>query len=281
MKLIRFGPSGNEKPGIVLSDGSVKDCSGWYEDWNGAFLSDGIEKLRVRESEWDSLPDVAEDVRIGPPIARPWKVICVGLNYIDHARESGLEPPAEPVLFTKTSNTVVGPNDDVLIPPGSEKTDWEVELGIVIGRTARRLSSPSDAAGYIAGYCVSHDVSEREYQIERGGQWVKGKSCDTFNPLGPWLVTPDELGDVRNLDLWLDVNGERMQTGNTSNMIFDVNFIVHYISRFITLEPGDLINTGTPPGVGLGRGRFLRPGDTVELGVQGLGVQRQQFKETV
>jgi 2-keto-4-pentenoate hydratase/2-oxohepta-3-ene-1,7-dioic acid hydratase in catechol pathway len=185
--------------------------------------------------------------------------------------------PAEPVLFAKTSNTMVGPYDDVLIPRDSVKTDWEVELGIVIGKTARNLSGPEEAAACIAGYCVSHDVSERSYQLERGGQWIKGKSCDTFNPLGPWLVTPDEVGDVRALDLWLNVNGQRMQTGNTRNMIFDVYFIVQYISRFLTLEPGDVINTGTPPGVGLGRGVYLRSGDVVELGVQGLGAQRQTF----
>lgn len=278
MKLIRFGNIGEEKPGIILAEGQKKDCSGWFADWNEAFFaSGGPGALRKRESDWASLPDIPEGVRLGAPIARPWKVLCVGLNYSDHAKESGMEPPAEPVLFSKTSNTVVGPYDDVLIPPGSEKTDWEVELGIVIGKTARRLDSPEEARSHIAGFCVSHDVSERAFQLERCGQWVKGKSCDTFNPLGPWLVTPDEVGDTGTLDLWLSVNGKRMQTGSTKYMIFDVPFLIYYISQFITLEPGDLINTGTPPGVGMGSGTYLRPGDVVELGIDKLGSQKQTF----
>ena len=279
MKLIRFGNPGEEKPGLMLDDGRMKDCSAWYSDWNGAFFeSGGIAALSGRTSKFNSLPDVPAGVRVGAPVARPWKVICVGLNYSDHAAESGMPVPAEPILFSKTSNTVVGPHDDVKIPRDSVKTDWEVELGIVIGRTAHDLQSPQEAQACVAGYCVSHDVSERSFQLEHGGQWVKGKSCDTFNPLGPWLVTPDEIDELGDLGLWLEVNGERMQTGNTSFMIFDPLFIVQYISRFITLEPGDLINTGTPPGVGMGRGVFLKSGDVVELGIDGLGTQKQTFR---
>lgn len=278
MKLLRFGPSGSEKPAIELANGSRKDCSSLFRDWDGAFFADdGIAKLRAAGAQLESLPDVSPAARIGSCVARPWKVICIGLNYSDHAIESGMPIPTEPVVFMKTTNTVVGPNDNIHIPRGSEKTDWEVELGVVIGRTCRYLASEEEGAAAIAGYCISHDVSERAFQLERGGQWVKGKSCDTFNPLGPVLVTPDEVPDVQNLDLWLKVNGQTRQTGNTRTMIFSVTHIVHYLSQFMTLEPGDVISTGTPPGVGLGHKPpvFLRPGDTVELGITGLGVQSQ------
>jgi 2-keto-4-pentenoate hydratase/2-oxohepta-3-ene-1,7-dioic acid hydratase in catechol pathway len=214
-------------------------------------------------------------------VPRPGKVVCIGLNYSDHAKESGAEVPSEPLIFMKAANTVVGPYDDLLIPRGSQKTDWEVELGIIIGRDASYVESPEAAAAHIAGYAVSHDVSEREFQLERGGQWTKGKSCDTFNPLGPWLVTPDESGDPQNLDLTLDVNGARRQTGSTRSMVFGAHFLVHYLSQLMTLEAGDLINTGTPPGVGLGMKppTYLQAGDVVELEVQNLGRQRQQVRQ--
>lgn len=278
MKLLRFGPSGSEKPAIELANGRRKDCSSLFRDWDGAFFANnGIAKLRAAAAQLESLPDVSPAERIGSCVARPWKVICIGLNYSDHAIESGMPIPTEPVVFMKTTNTVVGPNDNIHIPRGSEKTDWEVELGVVIGRTCRYLASEEEAATAIAGYCISHDVSERAFQLERGGQWVKGKSCDTFNPLGPVLVTPDEIPDVQALDLWLKVNGHTRQTGNTRTMIFSVTHIVHYLSQFMTLEPGDVISTGTPPGVGLGHKPpvFLRAGDIVELGITGLGRQVQ------
>jgi 2-keto-4-pentenoate hydratase/2-oxohepta-3-ene-1,7-dioic acid hydratase in catechol pathway len=282
MKLIRFGAAGRERPGVLLDSGRRKDCSGFERDFDHAFFeSGGIERLRKIVSERGSeLPDVPESERWGACVARPYKVVCVGLNYRDHAAESGLDVPKEPVLFMKATNTVVGPYDDVLIPRGSTKTDWEVELGVVIGKNARYLSSPEEAKRHIAGYCVSHDVSEREFQLERSGQWTKGKSCDTFNPIGPFLATSDEIEDVSDLALSLSVNGERRQTGNTKTMVFDVFFLVHYISQFMTLEAGDLISTGTPPGVGLGLKppRYLSPGDVVELSVAGLGTQRQVFK---
>ena len=284
MKLLRFGPVGQERPGIELADGRRKDCSALATDWNGEFFaSDGVARLQARQSELAALPDVPAGARIGACVARPWKVICIGLNYSDHAAESGMAIPKEPIVFMKGSNTVIGPNDDVLIPPGSEKTDWEVELGVVIGRTSRYLANEEQARAAIAGYCVSHDVSERAFQLERGGQWVKGKSCDTFNPLGPVLVTADEVADPQNLDLWLSVNGTRRQTGNTSKMIFSAAYLVHYLSQFMTLEPGDVISTGTPPGVGLGQKPpvYLKAGDVVELGISGLGTQRQQINATV
>jgi 2-keto-4-pentenoate hydratase/2-oxohepta-3-ene-1,7-dioic acid hydratase in catechol pathway len=278
MKLIRFGPKGAERPGVEFANGCRKDCSTLFHDWNGAFLAaGGLTKLRAMETDLTRLPDVPSDARLGSCVARPWKVICVGLNYSDHARESGMPIPAEPIIFMKASNTVVGPHDDVLIPRNSRKTDWEVELGVVIGRECRYLASEADVLPVIAGYCVSHDVSEREFQLERGGQWVKGKSCDTFNPLGPWLVTADSVTDPKQLDLWLSVNGQTRQQGNTRTMIFSVMKIIHYLSQFMTLEPGDVISTGTPPGVGLGQKPpvYLQPGDVVELGISGLGTQRQ------
>jgi 2-keto-4-pentenoate hydratase/2-oxohepta-3-ene-1,7-dioic acid hydratase in catechol pathway len=276
MKLIRFGAFKREKPGVLI-DGVRHDCSGHFQDWNADFFqSGGLEKLRSLCAA-GALPAVGEAERWGACVARPGKVVCVGLNYSDHAAESGMEIPKEPILFMKATNTVVGPHDDLQIPRLGEKTDWEVELGIVMGREARYLESLEAAEDCIAGYCVSHDVSERAFQLERGGQWDKGKSCDTFNPLGPWLATPDEIGDVHQLDMYLNVNGERRQTGNTRTMIFGCFEIVRYISQFMTLEAGDVISTGTPPGVGLGMKppQYLKTGDVVELGIAGLGSQKQ------
>jgi 2,4-didehydro-3-deoxy-L-rhamnonate hydrolase len=279
MKLIRFGEFGKEKPGILTADGLRKDCSAHFEDWNHAFFqNDGLAKLEKLIAEsGESFPAIPESSRWGACVARPWKVICIGLNYSDHAVESGMQVPSEPIVFMKTSNTVVGPYDDVVIPRGSEKTDWEVELGVVIGKNARLLASPQDSANYIAGYCVCNDFSERASQLERGGQWVKGKSCDTFCPTGPFLATSDEITDVNNLAMTLDVNGQRMQNGSSQTMIFGVHFLVHYLSQFMTLEAGDIISTGTPPGVGLGQKppKYLKPGDVIELSIEGLGSQRQ------
>jgi 2-keto-4-pentenoate hydratase/2-oxohepta-3-ene-1,7-dioic acid hydratase in catechol pathway len=275
MKLIRFGAAGVEKPGVIV-DGVRRDLSGRFSDWDADFLrNDGLAALAAELEESESLPEVAEDVRLGSCVARPGKVICIGLNYADHAKESGAEVPSEPLIFMKASNTVVGPNDDIIIPRKSEKTDWEVELGVVIGRDASYLDSVDDAPAHIAGYCISHDVSERAFQLEHVGQWTKGKSCDNFNPLGPFLATPDEIADVRNLGLILDVNGERRQTGNTATMVFDVFFLVHYLSQFMTLEAGDVITTGTPPGVGLGMDppTYLKAGDVCTLRIDGLGEQ--------
>jgi 2,4-didehydro-3-deoxy-L-rhamnonate hydrolase len=280
MKLVRFGAVGEERPGLLTSDGKRVDLSQHFDDWDsGFFRRGGLNDLAGLLSKRDliSFPSVAENVRVGAPIARPGKIVCVGLNYSDHAAESGMEIPKEPILFMKAANTVVGPYDNLIIPRGSKKTDWEVELGLVIGKDARYLSSPDEASEFIAGYCLSHDVSEREFQLERGGQWSKGKSCDTFNPMGPMLVTKDELPNVQSLAMSLNVNGERRQSGNTSNMIFDVFTLVHYISQFMTLEAGDLISTGTPPGVGLGMKppQYLKAGDVVELSIEHLGTQRQ------
>jgi 2-keto-4-pentenoate hydratase/2-oxohepta-3-ene-1,7-dioic acid hydratase in catechol pathway len=278
MKLIRFGAPGRERPGILDPDGARRDCSSHFQDWNHDFFdSDGLTRLEALVGSGVQLPRVSEAERHGPPVARPLKLIGIGLNYRDHAVEAGMPIPSEPVVFMKASNTIVGPFDTILIPRGSVKTDWEVELAIVIGRNARYLESSGAAAACIAGYCVSNDVSEREFQLERGGQWTKGKSCDTFNPLGPFLATPDELPDVRGLAMWLDVNGRRAQTGSTATMIFDPHFLVHYLSQFMTLEAGDVITTGTPPGVGLAMKppSYLEPGDVVELGIEHLGAQRQ------
>jgi len=278
MKLIRFGDLGQERPGLLLEDGRRKDVSAHVKDYNCAFFqNDGLDILAKLSEQADSLPDVAAEQRWGAPVARPGKVICIGLNYADHAAESGMAIPSEPVVFFKAPNAVVGPYDNIVIPRGSEKTDWEVELGIIIGKDTSYLNSPDEARNHIAGYCVSHDVSERHFQLERGGQWVKGKSCDTFNPLGPWLVTPDEIDDINSLDLWLTVNGEKRQSGNTRTMIFNPFVVVHYLSQFMTLEAGDLISTGTPPGVGMGMKppQYLKAGDIVALGIQGLGEQRQ------
>ncbi|MFN3486256.1 MAG: fumarylacetoacetate hydrolase family protein [Planctomycetota bacterium] len=278
MKLLRLGAPGREKPAVLLPDGRAADVSSVVRDYDGEFFEQGgLERLKdfLRRGDLPIL-DV-RDRRVGAPIARPWKVIGIGLNYADHAKESGQPIPAEPVVFMKASNAVVGPYDDVLLPRGGTKVDWEVELGVVIGRTARYLPDEASAGAYIAGYCVSNDVSERAFQLERGGLWDKGKSCETFNPLGPWLVTADEVPDPQDLGLWLDVNGERRQTGHTRTMIFGVKYLVWYLSQFMVLEPGDVITTGTPPGVGLGMKppRFLKPGDVMELGIDGLGRQRQ------
>lgn len=281
MKLNRFGERGSERPGILDGNGRRRDCSAAFRDWDRSFFQEGGYQRLQEDGDLASFPTVDQDVRWASCVARPGKVVCIGLNYADHAKESGVDPPTEPILFFKGANTVVGPYDDVLIPRSSTKTDWEVELAIVIGRDARYLDDVAQAADYIAGYCISHDVSEREFQLERGGQWVKGKSCDTFNPLGPFLATPDEIADVNNLAMRLDVNGERRQTGNTNTMIFDPFFLVHYISQFMTLEAGDVISTGTPPGVGLGMKPpvYLKAGDVCELEINGLGVQRQTFRD--
>lgn len=280
MKLIRFGNPGAEKPGLLIN-GKRLDLSGHFHDYDRAFFNGGgLAQVAKLVAGGAALPEVPESARWAACVARPGKVLCIGLNYSDHARESGMAIPEEPILFQKAANTVVGPNDTLLIPRGSEKTDWEVELGIVIGKDARYLKSPEDAAAYIGGYCVSHDVSERAFQLERGGQWTKGKSCDTFNPLGPWLATPDEIKDVQQLDMWLSVNGKRMQSGSTQTMIFGCLYLVHYLSQYMTLEAGDLISTGTPPGVGLGMKppQYLKAGDVVELGIEGLGSQKQVCK---
>jgi 2-keto-4-pentenoate hydratase/2-oxohepta-3-ene-1,7-dioic acid hydratase in catechol pathway len=280
MKLLRYGPAGREKPGLLDRDGVLRDLAQELPDFTPEQLSP--ERLR-RLSGMDpaTLPAVAGQQRVGVPIAGIRKFIAVGLNYADHAAEADLPVPAEPVLFTKAISCLSGPNDDVMLPKGSRKSDWEVELGVVIGSVARYVAR-TDALRYVAGYCVVNDVSEREYQIERGGTWDKGKGCDTFGPVGPWLVTPDEAGDPQTLNLWLDLNGQRRQTGNTRTMIFGVAELVAYISSFMTLEPGDLITTGTPPGVGMGvkpEPVYLRPGDVISLGIERLGKQTQKVVE--
>ena len=280
MKLLRIGAAGSEKPAALVGESTYVDLSDIVTDFDEAFFgSDGIDRVRGVVAERAAAGRVQEigDQRIGAPFARPHQILCIGLNYSDHAAETGQAVPEEPILFTKSPNTLIGPDDDVLIPRGATKPDWEVELGIVIGRRTSYLDSVDDARDAIAGYCVVNDVSERAFQMERGGQWSKGKSCETFNPAGPWLVTPDEIDDVLALDMWLDVSGVRRQTGTTATMIFDPHFLVHYLSQFLVLEPGDLINTGTPPGVGLGFKPpvWLEPGDVMELGITGLGTQRQ------
>jgi 2-keto-4-pentenoate hydratase/2-oxohepta-3-ene-1,7-dioic acid hydratase in catechol pathway len=276
MKLIRFGEAGNEKPGILDQQGKRKDLSGIFTDWDRKFFQQGGITALAKQN-LDACPEVPEDARWGACVARPGKVICIGLNYSDHAAESGMPIPSEPIVFQKGANTVVGPYDPILIPRKSEKTDWEVELGIVIGKDARYLDAVEDAKDYIAGYCISHDVSERAFQLERGGQWTKGKSCDNFNPLGPFLSTPDEIADVHHLSMSLWVNGIQMQKGNSNTMVFNCYYIVHYLSQFMTLEAGDVISTGTPPGVGLGMKppQYLKEGDVVELEIEGLGRQKQ------
>jgi 2,4-didehydro-3-deoxy-L-rhamnonate hydrolase len=280
MQLIRWGAPGAERPGVLL-DGVRKDCSRLVADWTPTFFRNGgVDSLRAFLSTGPDLHDVPADERWAACIPRPGKVVCIGLNYTDHAAEVGAKVPTEPIVFLKGSNTVVGPFDDVLIPRRSVKTDWEVELGIVIGADARYLEAESEASAHIAGFCIVHDVSEREFQIERGGQWTKGKSCDTFAPTGPWLATPDEIGDVNALSLELDVNGVRRQTGSTAFMVFNPYALVHYLSQFMTLEAGDLISTGTPPGVGMAMKppTFLVAGDVVDLRVSHLGAQRQVFR---
>jgi 2-keto-4-pentenoate hydratase/2-oxohepta-3-ene-1,7-dioic acid hydratase in catechol pathway len=276
MKLLRHGAPGAEKPGLLDTDGIVRDLSGHLSDIAGDMLSpDGLARIAVLDPA--SLPLVQPD-RLGPPLSGVGKFICVGLNYSDHARETGKEPPAEPILFAKATSAICGPNDDVEIPRGSDRTDWEVELGIVIGSRAKYVAE-AQALDHVAGYLLVNDVSERRFQSERGGQWTKGKSHDTFGPIGPWLVTRDEIADPQSLDLWLDVDGERRQTGSTATMIFGVAHLVSYISQFMTLLPGDIIATGTPPGVGLGMKppTFLREGQVVTLGITGLGEQRQRM----
>lgn len=277
MKLLRYGPAGREQPGILDAQGHIRALSGRCSDIGPAELSaSSLESLAAIDPT--TLPLVPGNPRIGLPFAGTRKFIAIGLNYVDHAEESGMAIPKEPVIFTKAVSCLQGPNDPVMLPKDSKKTDWEVELGVVIGATARYVEE-SAALDYVAGYVVVNDVSEREFQLERGGTWDKGKGCDTFGPVGPWLVTRDEVGDVQKLDMWLDVNGQRMQTGNTRTMIFGVAKLVSYTSQFITLEPGDIITTGTPPGVGAGKKPspvFLKAGDTVRLGIQKLGEQQQQ-----
>lgn len=278
MQLIRFGEKGMEKPGLLVN-GIRKDCSAHFKDWDHSFFQhDGIQKLQTLLQE-EELPTISESERWASPIARPGMIMCVGLNYADHAKESGMELPDSPVLFMKASNTISGPFDEVAIPRGSQKTDWEVELGIVISKNASYLKDETEAENHIAGYCIVHDISERAFQLEQGGQWVKGKSCPGFSPVGPGLITKDEIKNVNDLSMQLTVNGKRMQNGNTKTMVFNPNFIVWYLSQYMLLEAGDLISTGTPPGVGLGMNppKYLKSGDVVELTIEGLGRQRQTF----
>nr|BFD84625.1 fumarylacetoacetate hydrolase family protein [Streptomyces sp. Xyl84] len=284
MKLLRVGTAGAERPALLDAEGTLRDLSGIVPDIDGPLLADAAALGRIRgAADAGTLPALdADGLRIGPPLARIGKVVCIGLNYHDHARETGAEPPAEPVVFFKAADTVVGPYDTVLVPRGSAKTDWEVELAVVIGRTARYLETDEEALAHVAGYAVAHDVSEREFQIERGGTWDKGKNCETFNPLGPWLVTADEVPDPQDLSLKLWVNGELKQDGTTAEQIFPVAEVVRYVSHFMTLYPGDVINTGTPAGVAMGQPEpkpYLRSGDVVELEIEGLGRQRQELKD--
>jgi 2-keto-4-pentenoate hydratase/2-oxohepta-3-ene-1,7-dioic acid hydratase in catechol pathway len=279
MKLLRHGAAGQERPGILLEDGTIRDLSGLVPDIGGAVLSDaGIAMLRGLDAS--GLPVVPSGTRLGPCVAGTGKFICIGLNYADHAAESGMAVPPEPVVFMKATSAIVGPFDDVLIPRGSEKTDWEVELAIIIGTKAKYVSE-AEALTHIAGYAVTNDVSERAFQTERSGQWTKGKSCDTFGPIGPWLVTRDEVADPQDLAMWLTVNGETRQNGSTRTMVYGAAFLVSYLSQFMTLHPGDVISTGTPPGVGMGMKPpvYLKDGDVVELGIAGLGTQKQVFRQ--
>jgi 2-keto-4-pentenoate hydratase/2-oxohepta-3-ene-1,7-dioic acid hydratase in catechol pathway len=276
MKLVRYGSPGAEKPGLLAEDGTLRDLSGVVGDIDGATLSSSALES-IRQLDLESLPQIDGAPRLGPCVARVGKFICIGLNYSDHAAESGMPVPAEPVVFMKATSAIMGPNDDVVIPRGSEKTDWEVELGVVIGKVAKYVSE-EDALGYVAGYCVVNDLSERAFQIEGTGQWTKGKSADTFGPIGPWLVTADEVPDPQNLTLWLEVDGHEYQRGSTKTMVFGVAFLVSYLSRFMSLQPGDVISTGTPPGVGLGQKppKYLRAGNLIRLGIDGLGIQIQR-----
>ena len=275
MKLLRYGPRGAERPAMLDADGRPRDLSGVVPDIDPATLAPLIDRLRTVDPA--DLPPVPVGERIAPPVARIGKIVCVGLNYADHAREAGLPVPAEPILFLKATSSVVGPDDDVVLPPDAMKGDWEVELGVVIGREARYVAR-ADALDHVAGLCVINDLSERSFQLERGGQWDKGKGCDTFCPIGPWLVTLDEVPDLAALRLWCRVNGATVQDGSTATMIFDVAELVSYISRFMSLQPGDVISTGTPPGVGMGMSppQWLAEGDVIELGIDGLGQQRQR-----
>lgn len=275
MKLLRHGPAGAERPGLLHSDGTIRDLTGLVPDISGAVLGDaGVAMLRGIDAT--TLPVIAPDTRLGPCVAGTGKLICIGLNYADHAAESGMAVPPEPVIFMKATSAICGPNDPILIPRGSVKTDWEVELAVIIGTKAKYVSE-ADAMNHVAGFCLANDVSERSFQAERAGQWTKGKSCDNFGPLGPWLVTRDEIADPQALAMWLTVNGKTMQNGSTRTMVYGVRHLVSYLSQFMTLHPGDVISTGTPPGVGLGMKppQYLKPGDVVELGIEGLGTQRQ------
>ena len=275
MKLLRHGPAGGERPGLMHSDGTFRDLSGIIPDIAGVMLSDTA-LATIQGVDKDTLPILDPATRLGPPVAGIGKLICIGLNYADHAAESGMDIPPEPIIFMKATSAICGPNDSIVIPRASKKTDWEVELAVIIG-TAAKYVSEEDSLKHVAGYAVSNDVSEREFQAERAGQWTKGKSCDYFGPIGPWLVTRDEVTDPQNLSMWLTVNGEKVQNGSTKTMIYGVKHLVSYLSQFMTLHPGDIISTGTPPGVGMGfkPPRYLKAGDVVELGIDGLGRQRQ------
>jgi len=277
MKLIRFGAEGSEKPGILVGEKRY-DVSSIVTDYNESFFeNNGLEKLKAAIESGTSFPEVANDVRLGSPVARPSKIICIGLNYVDHCHETGAPIPTEPIIFFKSTTSLCGPNDNVIIPKGSEKTDWEVELAFVVGKKASYVEE-AEALDYVAGYALLNDYSERAFQIEMGGQWAKGKGCDTFAPLGPVLATQDEIADVNNLSMWLSVNGKKFQNSNTSNLVFKIPFLVHYLSQFMTLLPGDIISTGTPPGVGLGIKPdpiYVKAGDVIELGIEGLGSSKQ------
>jgi 2,4-diketo-3-deoxy-L-fuconate hydrolase len=277
MKLIRFGAAGQEKPGILIGEKRF-DVSSIVTDYNESFFEEnGLEKLKIALENNPNLPEVDAAVRLGSPVARPSKIICIGLNYVDHCRETNAPIPDEPIIFFKSTTALCGPNDNLIIPKNSEKTDWEIELAFVVGKKASYVSE-ADAMNYVAGYCLHNDYSERAFQLERGGQWAKGKGCDTFAPLGPFMATTDEIADVNNLSMWLTVNGKTFQSSNTSNLIFKIPFLVHYLSQFMTLLPGDVISTGTPPGVGLGikpNPIYVKAGDVIELGMEGLGSSKQ------
>lgn len=279
MKLLRFGPSGQEKPGLLDANGKIRDLSSLIKDVAGESLSDTA-LAHIAQADPESLPEVPEGTRLGPCVGQVGKFICIGLNYSDHAAETGAEVPPEPVVFNKWTSAICGPNDDVEIPRDSHKTDWEVELGVIIGKPGRYIDE-ADAMDHVAGYCVVNDVSEREFQLERSGSWDKGKGCDTFGPLGPWLVTRDEIADPQVLDMWLEVDGKRYQDGNSRTMVYQIPYLVAYLSRFMSLQPGDVISTGTPPGVGAGQKPqvFLKSGQTMRLGIEGLGEQRQRTKQ--
>jgi len=279
MKLIRFGAINDEKPGVITTDGTRRDVSAFGRDYDEAFFGgNGIQKLKHwLEKNLDNCPIIDKNIRLGPPLVRPSKIVCVGLNYAMHAEESGMDIPEEPILFFKASSAIVGPYDSIVIPKGSKKTDWEVELAVIIGKKTSYVSE-IDAMDHVFGYVLHNDVSERAYQLEHSGQWVKGKSCDSFAPVGPFIATSDEIKDPNNLDLWLKLNGEVMQKSNTSDFIFNIQYVVSYISQFMTLLPGDIISTGTPFGVGMGLTppRYLKEGDVVELGIEGLGISKQR-----
>ncbi|CAO3458907.1 fumarylacetoacetate hydrolase family protein [Azospirillum largimobile] len=275
MKLLRYGPPGQEKPGLLDAEGRIRDLSAHVDDIAGAaLLPDGLDRLRAIEPA--TLPLVEGNPRLGPCVGRVGKMVCIGLNFSDHAAETGMAVPPEPIIFMKATSAIVGPNDPIELPRGSEKTDWEVELAFVIGKTAKYVTE-DEAMDHVAGYCIVNDVSERAFQIEKQGQWTKGKSCDSFGPTGPWLVTRDEVEDPQKLKMWLEVNGHRYQDGSSATMVYGVRYLVSYLSRFMSLQPGDIISTGTPPGVGMGQKPqvFLKAGDVVELGIEGLGTQRQ------